>query len=73
MAEPAYRIDFEPHEMVVRLKRGVIGRDQVSRFLDFLELEAIRQRSELTEADAALLAGEIDHAVWDRARAHAGE
>lgn len=73
MAEPAYRIDVGEQEMVVRLKRGVLGRDQVSRFLDFLELESIRQRSELTEADAALLADEIDDAVWARARGHAGE
>lgn len=73
MAEPAYRIDVEEHEMVVRLRRGVLGRNEVSRFLDFLELESIRRRSELSEADAALLADEIDRAVWARTRSHAPE
>lgn len=73
MAEPAYRIDVEEQEMVVRLKRGVLGRNEVSRFLDFLELESIRRRSELSEADAARLADEIDRAVWDRTRSHVPE
>lgn len=68
MAEPAYRIDVEEQDLVVRLRRDVLDREEVSRFLDFLELESIRRRSELTEEDAALLADEIDASVWDRNR-----
>jgi hypothetical protein len=73
MGEPAYRIDVEEQEVVVRLRRGVLGREEVSRFLDFLELESIRQRSELAEADAEALADEIDRAVWARTRPHGAE
>lgn len=68
MAEPAYRIDVEEQDLVVRVRRGVLDRDEVSRFLDFLELESIRRRSELTEAEAARLADEIDASVWERYR-----
>lgn len=68
MGEPAYRIDFEEQDMVVRVPRGLVGREVVSRFLDYLDLESIRQRSQLTEEDAAALADEIDHAVWERLR-----
>lgn len=68
MAEPAYRIDLEEQEVVVRLRRDSIDRDDVSRFLEFLELDSIRRRSQLTEADAAELADEIDHGVWERNR-----
>lgn len=68
MAEPAYRIDVEEQDLVVRVRRGVLDRDEVSRFLDFLELESIRRRSELSEAEAARLADEIDASVWDRYR-----
>lgn len=39
-----------------------------SRFLSDPELDSIRQRSHLTEEDAAALADEIDHAVWERFR-----
>lgn len=68
MSEPPYRIDVEEEEIVVRFTRGALGRDQISRFLDYLVLDAIRRRSELTEEDAAALADEVDRAVWDRAR-----
>lgn len=68
MAEPAYRIDVEEQDLVVRVRRGVLDRDEVSRFLDFLELESIRRRSELSEAAAARLADEIDASVWERYR-----
>jgi hypothetical protein len=68
MAEPAYRIDVEEQDLVVRVRRDVLDREEVSRFLDFLELESIRRRSQLSEADAAGLADEIDAAVWERVR-----
>jgi hypothetical protein len=68
MAEPAYRVDVEEQDLVVRVRRGVLDRDEVPRFLDFLELESIRRRSELTEAEAARLADEIDASVWERYR-----
>ena len=73
MAEPAYRIDVEEQDLVVRVRRDTIDREEVSRFLDFLELESIRRRSQLTEEDAGRLADEIDGQVWERIRARAGE
>lgn len=67
-AEPAYRIDVEGDDLVVRVRRGVLDQEQVSRFLDSLELETIRRRSQLSEADARALADEIDRGVWERVR-----
>jgi hypothetical protein len=68
MGEPAYRIDYDEHDMVVRVPRELAGRDEVSRFLGYLNIESVRQRSELAEEDAATLADEIDRAVWERLR-----
>lgn len=68
MAEPAYRIDVEAQDLVVRVRRDVVDHEEVSRFLDFLELESIRRRSELTAEDAARLADEVDAGVWERYR-----
>lgn len=65
-AEPVYRIEIEDRDVVVRLRRGVLNQAEVSKFLDYLELEALRRRSELSEADAQDLAQEIDRAVWAR-------
>lgn len=70
MAEPAYRIDIEERDIVVRVRRDVLDREEVSRFLDYLELESIRRRSQLSETDAVALADEIDRAVWKRTRTH---
>jgi transcriptional regulator of NAD metabolism len=68
MAEPAYRVDLEDQDLVVRVRRDLVDREEVSRFLDFLEMESIRKRSQLTDADAAALADEIDRSVWERNR-----
>jgi hypothetical protein len=70
MAEPAYRIDIEEQDIVVRVRRDMVGREEVSRFLDYLELESVRRRSQLSESDATALADEVDRAVWERVRAH---
>lgn len=60
MAEPAYRIEFDDRHAIIRVPRDLIGHAEVSRFLEFLELETIRRRSQLTEEDAAALAADID-------------
>lgn len=73
MSEPANRIDVDEHEIVIRLRRGDVDAARVSRFLDLLLLDSIRKRSQLSAADAADLADEIDRAVWDRARSRALE
>jgi hypothetical protein len=72
-AEPAYRIQVEDRDLVVRLRRGVLNQAEVSKFLDYLELESLRRRSELTEEDAQNLAREIDSAAWARVRGHLAE
>jgi hypothetical protein len=69
-AEPAYRIDFEERDLVVRVSRDTLDPEQVSRFLDYLELESIRRRSDLSEEEAAALAREVDRTVWERVRRH---
>ncbi|MEX0715585.1 MAG: hypothetical protein WD066_03320 [Planctomycetaceae bacterium] len=66
----AYTIDVDESEIVVRLRSDVLNRDQVSRFLDYLELESIRRLSALSETDAAALADEVDAAIWGRLRSH---
>jgi hypothetical protein len=60
-----YRVDVENKEIVVRLKAGLIEREAVTRFLDYLELESIRKRSRLTEEQAVALAEEVDRGLWE--------
>ena len=72
-SQPAYSIDVQDQDVVVRLHGNVLDRDAVSKFLDFLELEAIRRRSQLTDEQADALAAEVDRSVWERLRTNVQE
>ena len=67
-ASRAYSIAVEDQDVIVRLRGGILDRAAISRFLDYLELESIRRRSELSAADAEALAAEIDQTVWEHTR-----
>ena len=64
MYTPSYQIKVEKREVVLRFPRDIIDETALGRFLDFLEFESIRKRSQLTEDEAAELANEIDAEVW---------
>ena len=64
----SYRIDEEDGELVIRIPGGVLDRDRLSQFLDYLALESVRQKSKLTEEQACEIADEIDAAAWARVR-----
>lgn len=65
MYTPAYQIKVEKRDVVLRFSRDIIDESVLGRFLDFLEFESIRRRSQMTEEQAAELANEIDAAVWE--------
>jgi len=64
MYTPSYQINIEKQDVVLRFRRDAIDETVLGRFLDYLELESIRRRSQLTERQASQLADEIDKAVW---------
>jgi len=69
MYTPSYQINIEKRDVVLRFRRDVIDKTALGRFLDYLELESIRKRSQLTEKQAAELAKEIDQSVWENIKA----
>lgn len=71
-SQAAFQIESNDKEVVVRFKRGGLSDREITRFLALLELDAIRQKSQLTEEAAKELADEIDRAVWERARRRLG-
>jgi hypothetical protein len=62
---PSYNVAIDSRDVVIRFKRDLIDQTTLNKFLDSVELESIRKRSELTEEQAAELAQEIDRAVWE--------
>jgi hypothetical protein len=71
-ARAAYRVESTDDEIVVRIPRGVASEEQVKRYLALMVLDAVRQGSELTEADALALGDEVNRAVSDRMRRRLG-
>ena len=63
--QPSYTLAVDRQDIVVKFRRDVIDRDVLGRFLDYIELESIRKKSQLSEAEAVALAKEIDSAVWE--------
>ena len=70
---PPYRIDAEGGDWVVRIRADVIGLDSLLRFLDFLTITAIQQKSALSDEKAAELASGINRVVADRLRSRLRE
>lgn len=62
----SYNVVFENRDVVVRFSRDVFDRELLTKFLDYLELEAIRRRSRLTQKQADELAEDINRAGWQR-------
>ena len=67
-SQPAYTIDSTEDEVVVRFRRATFSDEQIARIIAVAELEAIRQKSQLTEEAARELADEVDQAVWEKNR-----
>lgn len=61
-----YNITVDNQDIIVRFNRELMDRDTLNKFLDYLELETIKRRSNLTEEQAATLAEEINHDVWSK-------
>jgi hypothetical protein len=71
-SQAAYHIESNGDEVVVRFKRGGLSDREITRFLALLELDAIRQKSQLTEEAAMELGDEINRAVWEKVRHRLG-
>lgn len=72
IAHPAYQIEEDGKDLVIRIPASAVTRERLERFLDWIQFESLKSRSHLTEADVAELAGEVKHAVYlaNRHRAH---
>lgn len=62
----SYQVAIEQDSILVRVPTTLFTRDEIVRFLDYLEVEAIRRRSQLTRADAEALAAEINQTGWSQ-------
>ena len=59
-----YTLAMESRDIVVRLSGDVFDCAAIIKFLDYLELESIRQRSQMSETQAYTLADKVDRGGW---------
>lgn len=65
---PAYTLEREDDSFVIRVDSNLVDEAEIASFLDYLRFKSIRNRSQLTEDDAAMLADEVKHAAYERVR-----
>ncbi len=63
-----YEIETDQDSIVIRLPRKLADDEGLIRFLDYLEMQDIGERSQLSEEDASKLAAEVKHDAWQRVR-----
>ncbi len=59
-----YQITLDNEDIIVKIDRNLISQERMTKFLDYLELEIIRKRSQLSETDAENLADQINREIW---------
>ncbi len=60
----SYNITLDNQDIIIKFNRNILDQERLTKFLEYLELETIRKRSNLTEEQATTLADEIDRDVW---------
>ncbi len=63
-----YEINSDRDEIIIRLPRGLMNEQELSKLLDYIEMEAIRRQSQLSEEDANTLANEIQWGAWQQVK-----
>jgi len=61
-----YTIAYENEDIVIRFEKEAVDKKLLANFLEFIEFEQIRQKSQLTEKQADKLAKEINRRVWKK-------
>ncbi|NET29156.1 hypothetical protein [Okeania sp. SIO1I7] len=65
---PDYNLTVDEQNIIIKLDKKTTDDQQLIQLLNHLELEAISQRSQLTEEVASELPNEIDYAVWSKVK-----
>ena len=60
-----YRISLESQDIIIKFNREMVNLELLTQFLEYLELESIRNRSQLTAEEITNLSQEVNQEVWD--------
>jgi hypothetical protein len=63
-----YQITNEQDEIVIRLQRNLVDEVELARLLDYMQMEAIHRRSQLSEEEATDLEKDVKQGAWRLAK-----
>jgi len=61
-----YDLSADEQTITIKINKASVNYQELTQLLNYLELKAISQQSQLTEEAAAELANEIDSTVWSK-------
>ena len=64
----AYKVTGDQENIIISLSRESVDQKALEKLLDYLELESIRRRSQLTEPDAENLISDVKQAAWQKVK-----
>lgn len=60
-----YSISLESQDIIIKFNREMVNLELLTQLLEYLELESIRNRSQLTAEEITNLSQEVNQEVWD--------
>lgn len=63
LEKSSYNITLDNQDIIIKFNKNILDRESLTKFLEYIELETLRNRSNLTQEPAITLADEIDHDV----------
>ena len=64
----AYKVTGDQENIIISLSRESVDQKALGKLLDYLELESIRRRSQLTDLDAESLTSDVKQAAWQKVK-----
>jgi hypothetical protein len=68
MMTAPYQITADKDDIVIRFPRRLVDEVELARLLDYMEMESIRRRSELSSSEASVLAKSVKQGAWQQVR-----
>lgn len=64
-----YQITADQDDIIIRFPRRLVDETELIRLLDYMEMESIRRRSQLSAEEASDLATSVKRGAWQQVKA----
>ncbi|MDM8536982.1 hypothetical protein QUF70_09535 [Desulfobacterales bacterium HSG17] len=64
----AYEISTVQDSIIIKVPRNIANEKTLARFLDFLDMENIRQKSQMTKENALKISKDVKQGAWEQVK-----